>query len=124
MMEADNMAKLLGTVFQRDGAHWVMVSMPSGETPNLEHPSTFGYTEDVGPFATPEEAQEFLETGVFKKPQATGALKRQIVLNGDTFIVESNGRQFIISKKGGTPGTEEAILVMQAYRDGKGNVCP
>ena len=98
-----------------------MVDMPSGETPNIEHPSTFGYTQDVGPFDNLEAAKKFLETGLLDTTKATGAMKKRIEINGETYIVEftKDGR-YIISKKNGTPDIEDAILVMQAWKDGKG----
>ncbi|MGA8555553.1 MAG: hypothetical protein WB630_14155 [Candidatus Acidiferrales bacterium] len=84
-----------------------MVDMPSGETPNIAHPSTFGYGEDVGPFDSREEAQEFLDTGSLR------VTKKQIEMNGETYLVEWRDRDFRVSKKNGKLDLEEIILVMR-----------
>jgi hypothetical protein len=47
-------------------------------------------------------------------------MKQQLELNGHSYIVESSGGKYIISKKDGTPDTEEAILVLRAIEEGKG----
>lgn len=47
-------------------------------------------------------------------------MKQQVELNGETYIVESEDRRFVISKKNGTPDFEEVILVLRECQDGKG----
>ena len=48
-------------------------------------------------------------------------MKKEVTVTGEKFIVETRGRHFVISKKNGTPDTVEALLVVQAIQDGKGN---
>jgi len=47
-------------------------------------------------------------------------MKLQVHLDGETYIVESHGNKYQISKKTGRPDTEEAILVLRAIQEGKG----
>jgi hypothetical protein len=69
------MAKLSGFVEkQKDGKFWAVVDMPSNEPQDIEHPSTFGYTEDVGPFDTEAEAQALLDTGFMSSPKPKKAM--------------------------------------------------
>jgi hypothetical protein len=49
-------------------------------------------------------------------------MKQQVKVGSETYIVETAGRQFKISKKSGKIDVEDAVLVMQAIQDGKGNV--
>jgi hypothetical protein len=44
-------------IYESGGKYFVMVEMPSNEPQNIEHPTTFGYTEEAGPFDTLEEAE-------------------------------------------------------------------
>jgi hypothetical protein len=47
------------TIFEENGSFFVLVDVPSDEPQDVERPSTFGHTEDAGPFDTFEAAQEF-----------------------------------------------------------------
>jgi hypothetical protein len=57
------MSKPSGFVHEVGGEFWATVDMPSDEPEDPDRPSTFGYTEEVGPFKTEGEAQRFLHTG-------------------------------------------------------------
>ena len=46
--------------------------------------------------------------------------KQQVEVSGETYIVEWKRGKFVISKRRGTPDTEDAILVLRAIREGKG----
>ena len=114
------MAKLSGSVYQKGGGYWVSVDMPSNERQDVEHPSTFGYTKEVGPFDSETAAQKFLETGRLPKLSPTGAMTLEVHESGETFIVETQDREFKISKKSGVLSTDEVILVLRAVQEGKG----
>jgi hypothetical protein len=68
-------AKLSGHTYQKDGKFWVCVDMPSGEEPDPEHPSTYGYTEEFGPFDTEAGAQALLDTGAIASPKPKKLLR-------------------------------------------------
>jgi hypothetical protein len=41
---------ITNTIFEQGGKYFVMVEVPSNEEQDLEHPTTFGTTEEAGPF--------------------------------------------------------------------------
>jgi len=50
---------ITNTIFEKDGKFFVMIDVPSNEEPDPEHPTTFGTTEEAGPFDSLEEAKKF-----------------------------------------------------------------
>jgi hypothetical protein len=67
IIEVRQTAKLSGFVHKVGEEFWATIDMPPAEPQDPEHPSTFGFTEEVGPFKTEAEGQEFLDTGRLKK---------------------------------------------------------
>src|ERR1700677_3202059 len=65
------MVKISGFVHKVCGEVWATVDRPSDEPQDPERPSTFGYTEEVGPFETEAEAQRFLNGGKRERPRVS-----------------------------------------------------
>jgi hypothetical protein len=47
-------------------------------------------------------------------------MKQEVHLNGEHYVVEASSGKYVVSKKDGTPSTEEVILVLRAISEGKG----
>lgn len=53
---------ITNTIFEKDGKYFVIVEIPSNEKQDPEHPTTYGTSEDAGPFDSLDEAKKFQAT--------------------------------------------------------------
>lgn len=53
---------IMNTIFEKDGKYFVTVEIRSNEKQDTEHPTTYGTTEDAGPFDSLDEAKKFQAT--------------------------------------------------------------
>ena len=70
------MRHIKNTIYVSGGQYFVMVEMPSNEPQNIEHPTTFGYTEEAGPFDTLEEAERVEKQAAESRRESTGRSQR------------------------------------------------